>query len=327
MGHFWPETEIDNEFFNSLDIGSDSAWIEERVGIKTRRSVLSREQIQRIRRGEISGQKLLLDGAVMSVVSMSEKAWQVARTRAGIITDAIDTVVSGASVPDHDIPASACTIASAIGLERIRGFDINSACSTFVVQCHVIRSMMMSGMTKEAAIFCTDRYTTRVDYSDKRNSILFGDASIAAIGSSTPKPGALKVIDTMVESSPAGCEHIIMPVGRNFHQNGAAVQKFAVTKTIAAAQDILVRNNLTTSDASWFIGHQANYRMLASAIEKMGVDSKRHLFNVSDKGNQGACGAPSVLSQNWDLYKPGDYIVVAVVGSGLTWASMLLQKQ
>ena len=67
--------------------------------------------------------------------------------------------------------------------------------------------------------------------------------------------------------------------------------------------------------------------MLTSAMEKMGVPSSRHLYNVTDLGNQGAAGAPSVLSQNWDRYKTGDYIVVAVVGAGLTWGSLLLQKQ
>jgi 3-oxoacyl-[acyl-carrier-protein] synthase-3 len=62
-------------------------------------------------------------------------------------------------------------------------------------------------------------------------------------------------------------------------------------------------------------------------MEKMGVPETSHLYNVVDRGNQGACGAPSVLSQNWDRYKKGDYIVIAVVGAGLTWGSLLLQKQ
>jgi len=136
----------------------------------------------------------------------------------------------------------------------------------------------------------------------------------------------LEVIDTMVESAPSGWEHIIMPDGKTFYQNGAAVQKFAVTKTIAAAQDILARNHLSTSQAQWYIGHQANYRMLTSAMEKLGVNQDCHLYNVVDKGNQGAAGAPSVLSQNWERYKSGDYIVMAVVGAGLTWGSMLLRK-
>ncbi|MCX6126413.1 MAG: hypothetical protein NTV34_16895, partial [Proteobacteria bacterium] len=293
----------------------------------SRRSVLNQDQIRSLREGKVTRQQLIDSGAVMTIAAMAEHSWNMARGRNPIVSESIDTVISGASTPDNDIPASACTIAAQLGIERIRGFDINSACSTFVVQCHVTRALMAAKMSSEAALFCTDRYSTRLDYTDRKSCILFGDASIFAAISAEPKANSLKVIDTMVESAPSGWEHIVMPEGKTFHQNGAAVQKFAVSKTIAAAQDILARNNLTTKDAQWFIGHQANYRMLTSAMEKLGVNEKCHLFNVVDKGNQGACGAPSVLSQYWDRYLPGDYIVMAVVGAGLTWGSMLLQKQ
>jgi 3-oxoacyl-[acyl-carrier-protein] synthase-3 len=326
MGHYFPENVLDNAFFDILDIGSAGDWIKDRVGIESRRSVLSPEMVMDLRHGRTTREKLKSDGLIESIASMSEKAWKVATGRAHVILDNIDTVIGGTSVPDDDIPSSGCVVAAQIGLERIRGFDVNSACSTFVVQCHVMRGLMKSGLTKEGAIFCTERYTTRVDYSDRRNSILFGDSSIAAVISSDERPGALQVIDSLVESAPSGWEHIHLPDGKFFHQNGAAVQKFAVTKTIAAAQDILARHQLTANDAHWFIGHQANYRMLVSAMEKMGVPDSRHLYNVVDRGNQGACGAPSVLSQNWDRYKKGDYIVIAVVGAGLTWGSLLLRK-
>jgi 3-oxoacyl-[acyl-carrier-protein] synthase III len=327
MGHYFPENVLDNDFFDRLDIGSAADWIKDRVGIVTRRSVLTQDQVMALRHGRTTREQLKADGAIESIASMCEKSWDVAKSRAHIVTDTIDTVIGGSSVPDDDIPSNACVISARVGLERVRAFDVNSACSTFVVQCHVMRGLMASGMTKDGAIFCAERYTTRVDYSDRRNSILFGDSAIATVASSVERPGSLKLIDSLVESSPSGWEHIHLPDGQFFHQNGSAVQKFAVTKTIAAAQDILARNQLTAADVAWFIGHQANYRMLTSAMEKMNVPESRHLHNVATRGNQGATGAPSVLSQNWDLYKKGDYIVVAVVGAGLTWGSLLLQKQ
>lgn len=327
IGHYWPETVVDNQFFGTLEIGSESDWIKERVGIEERRSILTLEQIRGLSQKTLTLQQLRDEGLVMSMASMGEKAWRVAQARFPIVSENVDTVIGGTSVPDDDVPASGCTTAANLGLERVRAFDINSACSTFVVQCHVMRGLIQANMTKEGAIFCTERYSMRMDYTDRKSCILFGDASVAALVSQEKRPGALRVIDTTVESAPSGWEHIRMPVGREFYQNGAAVQKFAVTKTIAAAQDILARNGLTTKDAKWFIGHQANYRMLTSAMEKLGVPQENHLYNVVTRGNQGAAGAPSVLSQNWDRYQPGDRIVMAVVGAGLTWGAMLLQKE
>ena len=327
MGHYWPENVLDNQFFDSLDIGSDAQWIMDRVGIAERRSVLTKENVRDLRHGRVTREQLKEQGAIESIASMSEKAWRMAQSRIPVVLDDIDTVIGGTSVPDDDIPANACVVAANLGLERIRGFDVNSACSTFIAQCHVMRGLMMSGLTKEGAIFCAERYSTRMDFSDRRNSILFGDAAVAVAISAAKKPNSLRVIDTLVGSAPSGWEHIHIPDGKFFHQNGAAVQKFAVTKTIASAQDILARNGLTAQDARWFIGHQANYRMLATAMEKLGVGPECHLYNVVDRGNQGAAGAPSVLSQNWDKYQPGERIVIAVVGAGLTWGAMLLEKE
>jgi 3-oxoacyl-[acyl-carrier-protein] synthase-3 len=250
MGHYWPDTVLDNHFYSQLDIESDAQWIEDRVGIKTRRSVLSHESILDMRFGRATRQQLKDQGKIQTITDMSERSWQMARDRFPIVLDAIDTVIGGTSVPDDDIPSSACTIAAQIGMERVRAFDVTSACATFVVQCHVMRGLMKSGLTREGAIFCAERYTTRLDYSDRKNCILFGDGAVAASISADPKSGSLKVIDTMIESAPSGWEHIHMPDGRTFHQNGAAVQKFAVTKTIAAAQDILARNGLAAHDAN-----------------------------------------------------------------------------
>jgi len=40
MGHFHPEQLITNKFLEDLDIGTTEEWILERVGVKTRRTVL-----------------------------------------------------------------------------------------------------------------------------------------------------------------------------------------------------------------------------------------------------------------------------------------------
>ena len=97
------------------------------------------------------------------------------------------------------------------------------------------------------------------------------------------------------------------------------------SRTIDITRRILERNGLTPEDISWFTGHQANLRMVESAANRLGIPSEKHLYNVHKFGNQGAAGAPSVLSQNWEKFKPGDLVAVSVVGSGLTWASALLR--
>ena len=46
MGHAHPQVEITNRFLEDLDIGTSDAWILERVGIRTRRTVLPLDYIR-----------------------------------------------------------------------------------------------------------------------------------------------------------------------------------------------------------------------------------------------------------------------------------------
>jgi 3-oxoacyl-[acyl-carrier-protein] synthase III len=50
-------------------------------------------------------------------------------------------------------------------------------------------------------------------------------------------------------------------------------------------------------DIRYFIGHQANLRMLTSVVGRLGSHPAQHLHNVDGHGNQDAAGAPMVLTQ------------------------------
>ena len=49
LGHFHPENEINNRFLESLEIGTSDEWILERVGIRSRRTVLPLDYIRTTR--------------------------------------------------------------------------------------------------------------------------------------------------------------------------------------------------------------------------------------------------------------------------------------
>jgi 3-oxoacyl-[acyl-carrier-protein] synthase-3 len=326
MGHFHPENTLPNAFFNTLDIGSEGAWIEERTGIRSRRSVLMGEDIRALRHGSKTLAQLRAEGRIMSIAELSEKAWQVLIARyPDIDTSTIDTLICGTSIPDFDIPANASTIAARLGWSCL-SFDANSACSSFVLDLHIARQMIATGSQKTMAIFNPERYSLRMDYTDRNSCILFGDGCSVAIVSNQARPGSLRVVDTLLYSDPSGFDLVKVPEGEPFIQNGKAVQKFAITRTIEVTEQILARNSLTPKDVKYFTGHQANLRMITSAADRLGIATDRHLHNVAELGNQGSAGAPSVLSMNWDLFEKGDLIALAVVGSGLTWGATLLEK-
>jgi 3-oxoacyl-[acyl-carrier-protein] synthase-3 len=193
-----------------------------------------------------------------------------------------------------------------------------------VVNLHVAASMLKAGSANEIAVFNPERYSIRLNYTDRASCVLFGDGCAAAWLAKDADRG-LEVIDTYIESMPSKYDLIQIPDGGHFYQNGQAVQKFAITRTMEITNRILERNQLKTSDINYFVGHQANLRMITTAATKMGFQDRQHLFNVDRFGNQGAAGAPAVMSMNWDQFRSGDLIVAAVVGSGLTWGAALFR--
>lgn len=329
MGHYHPQHLIPNAFFESLDIGSDTQWVVERTGIESRASVLPEAELRKMAENPEHIRTLRAEGRFATIGQMGAKAFSVLKERlpaeaAESLRADIDGVICGTSVPDYDIPANAATIAAEVGIEAT-AFDVNSACSSFIVNLHTARGLLASGLHKNLCLFQPERYSLKLDYRDKASCILFGDGCAASTVTRGATAG-LEVIDTVVGSDPQKFDTVKIPVDECFSQNGKAVQKFAITRTIQVVQDLLSRNDLAANDLQYFIGHQANLRMINSACDRLGLPPEKHLYNVDKLGNQGGAGAPCVLSMNWEKLKKDDLIAVAVVGSGLTWGGALLRK-
>ena len=331
MGHYHPENCIENNFFDTLDIGSDALWISERTGIETRRSVLSHDSIRALRNHQATLEDLRRDGLVMDIATMSQEAFQLAKGRhaAHHGSLAIDGVICGTSVPDYDIPANACAIAARIGIQAV-AFDVNSACSGFLMDLQVAHALLRAGSYSTLALFNPERYSLRMDYSDRKTCILFGDGCASSIVTrwepGTPLLHGLEVLDIIMFGDPLKHEVVAMKDAQQFGQDGSVVQKFAISQTLKSTQTILERNHLSIDNIAYFSGHQANLRMVQSVATRLGLEPEQHLYNVDKFGNQGAAGAPAVLSANWGRFKPDDLIIVTVVGSGLTWGSALLRR-
>lgn len=320
-----PRHRISNDFFETIGLPTSSEWIEQRTGIKSRYSVLSPEMIVGLKEGNLTLEQLRASGSFESIGDFSQRAWQNLLADYKRPISSLDLLICGTSVPDYDIPANACVIADRIGVDAGLSFDVNSACSSFVTDVFVARSLMLSGSVKNAAVFNTERYSTRMNYADRSSCILFGDgAACAYLSLKEPASSGLEIIDGICHSDPKGYSQVIIPDGGYFWQNGAAVQKFAITRTCEVSLELLERNHLSTKDVTYFIGHQANLRMLQSCCERLGFSADQHLFNVDERGNQGAAGAPTVLAENFHRFRKGDLVLVSVVGSGLTWGSLLM---
>ncbi len=319
IGHFHPENIIDNRFLEELDIGTSDSWILERVGIRTRRTVLPLDYIQKTRNQDIRAAR---EAALYTNAESGAMAARMALDRAGIGPEAVGMVISGGCSPQHTTPAEACTIAAELDITA-PCFELASACSSFAAQLHFLGGMQSAALPDYLLMVNVENTTRTVDYNDRNTAVLWGDGSAAAVVS--PRhPGRFRLGTSLLRSDPGNWQKVVIPTGGYFDQNGPAVQGFAIRKTGECVKDL--RTTLKRNDF-WFVGHQANLLMLESVVSRAGIDPDRHLSNVREYGNCGAAGAPSVVSQNWDRFTKGDEILLAVVGAGLTWGAVTFEVQ
>ncbi|HVY44782.1 MAG TPA: ketoacyl-ACP synthase III, partial [Minicystis sp.] len=314
FGHFHPETQLDNAFLESLDIGTNDRWIVERVGIKNRRTVLPLDYIRATKNKDLrAGQ----EAARYSNAQTGAFAAKMAIERAGIKPEDIGMVIAGDCSPDTCIPAEGARIARELGL-AVPAFDLHSACSTFGAQVHFLSQMQDA---PEYVLVVSPENTTRVtDFSDRSSAILFGDATSAAVVSTKVRSRA-RLVRSVFGVNPAGCDDVAIPRVKHFAQNGSAVQKFAIKMMSQLLGDIQAKVGPERRERLYYVGHQANLTMLEAVCRRCEIAPDRHLYNIVEYGNQAAAGAPVVMSMEWERFRPGDVVALVVVGSGLSWSS------
>jgi 3-oxoacyl-[acyl-carrier-protein] synthase III len=318
IGHFHPENRIDNQFLLELDIGVDPGWVEERVGIRCRRTVLSLDYIRQTRNRDPRA------AAEASRYTNSQTAGQAARMalqRAGVSPEQVGLVIAGGCSPQWLVPAEACTIAAELGITA-PAFDVNSACSSFITQLHLLEQMRES--LPDFVLAVNPENTTRsIDYNDRRHAVVWGDGSAAAVLSARV-PSTCSIHPAELKSDPAQWSRVTIRPGGFFDQDGSAVQAFAVRRMATTFSTMRAAGDLENKHF-FFIGHQANLRVLERVCRRANLSTARHLYNVDLFGNCGAAGAPSVISQRWEQFKPGDAVAICVVGAGLTWGGVWLK--
>ena len=120
-------------------------------------------------------------------------------------------------------------------------------------------------------------------------------------------------------------------LSRDKAQNPTLVRRFQAEAQAAAQlrhDNIVAVYDSGEADGYLFIAMEyVEGQDLFEMVQRRGdVSADHHFFNVDRRGNTGAAGAPSVLSEYWEQLADAPAIGVAVVGSGLTWAGALLER-
>lgn len=316
VGAYLPETILDNKTLEQM-VDTNDEWIVTRTGIKERR---------------------ILKEPNKATAFMAAKAAKNLLQKTGLDPKEIDLIIVATATPDMPVVATAAQVITAIGATNAFGYDLEAACSGFLYGLSTASAYIESGRYSKVLLIGADMMSSIVNYEDRTTCVLFGDGAGAVL--LEPNHEGNGYLNEYLRSDGIGKNHLgieaggsVMPASEQtvaekkhyIYQDGQVVFKFAVTHMADAAEQIMLRNELTNKDVQYLVSHQANKRIIDATARRMGIVEEKVLMNIERYGNTTAATIPLLLNDYEDLFKKGDNIVVSAFGAGFTWGAALLK--
>lgn len=318
IASYLPEKILSNLDLEKIVDTSDE-WITTRTGIKERRVA---------EKGEGS--------AAMGAEAAKRLLAKINRS-----ADSIDLILVATMTPDFLAPSNAALIQSMLHATRAAAFDFQAACTGFVYGLSIAKAFIEAKVYRSVLLIATEKMTSFIDYADRNTCILFGDGASAAL---IEAKGSGLLIDSVCLGAdgenpklawiPAGGAlhppsiETIQAKEHFFKMEGKELFKHAVRRMAAAARECLARSQLSESDISWIVPHQANARIIDAVGKTFSIDPKRVYRTIHKYGNTSASSiaiALDELLQEHEL-KANELILLAAFGAGLTWGAATLKK-
>ena len=214
-----------------------------------------------------------------------------------------------------------------LGLGRVPAFDMDAVCSGFLYGLATSVAMLTSGQFGTVLLIAADTFSRLIDNDDRATAFLFGDGAGAVVlrRGESDEPGAVLGVSIGSDGSQ---EDLITVVDRQSHftMQGQAVYRQAVVSMADSASRAMADVGWTVDDVDWFVGHQANQRILDAVANRVGIAPERAISNVAHVGNTAAASIPLALSEaaSAGRLRAGDRVVLSAFGGGATWGAATL---
>lgn len=316
-GHALPSRVLTNKELEKM-VDTTHEWIVERSGILERRI--------------IDEDKAASD--------LGFEAARMALDEAGVEPEELDLIIVATATPDMLFPATACIIQERLEAWNAAAFDLEAGCTGFVYALTVAEKFLLSQQYKYALVIGTEALSRIVDYTDRNTCVLFGDgAGAVVLGKGNNGFG---IICTYLGADGRGGKYLKVPAGGSalpanpqtvkerlhfIKMNGNEIFKFATRITVEVSEKLFAMSGLGYKDIDFFIPHQANIRIIKTAMKRMNIPPEKTLINLDVFGNTSAACIPIALSmsnQEGRLHD-GALILMVAFGAGLTYGGALLR--
>lgn len=269
---------------------------------------------------------------------LSTLAAKRALAAAGLDATEIDLLILGTACPDTLIPNAASFVQKEIGADNAAVFDLNAACTGFVYGLSVATAMIRSGVIKRALVIGADRIPYFLDYSQREVAVLFGDGAGAVVLEATDQECGLvaeklgcdgAARDVLAARDSGTIRERFAGIDGYFDVNfeGQEIFKRAVKGMGGAVSSVLEQRQLEPEQIDVLVPHQANIRIIETLMKRLRMPAEKVMINIEKYGNTSAGTVPIALCEALEqgMIKPGDTILTAAFGAGLTWGAGIIK--
>ncbi|MBQ8552372.1 MAG: ketoacyl-ACP synthase III [Clostridia bacterium] len=323
-GSYIPERVLSNDDLSRM-VETDDEWIRERTGIGERRINTSMKNHE------------------MAVIAAKR-----ALEASGLSPLDIDLVIASTVTNDNYTPALACHVQAGVGAKNAFAFDINAGCSGFVYALDTASAFISASrpgtrQVNNVLIVCSEVLSRITDYTDRTSCVLFGDGAGAAVVCADSEHGLLS---SYIKTDGTGADSITAPaltsvianddgtiennpdkITEGLKMNGRKVFTFAVKAIPEALSEALKAADVTADELKYVIMHQANIRIINSAVERLGIDPEKAPVNIERYGNTSSASVPILLDElnRAGKLQRGDKLAIEGFGSGLTYGAAIIE--
>ena len=317
-GSYVPSYVMDNNKLSEFVDTSDE-WIKERTGV-ARRHIVADE----------------------TTSFMAAEAAKKAVEDADLTPDQIDLILVSTISSDVILPCTACEVQRILGAVNATCFDLNAACTGFVLAYNTANAYIQSGVYKNALVIGSESLSNLTNWKDRGTCILFGDGAGAVVLTAEEKASYVPAThsegakgEALTLKSRQDSNGITKEIEPNrmmdaeyfMQMDGQAVFKFAVKKVPEAILEVLDKNNIKKEDIDCYLLHQANRRIVEAVSRHLQQPLEKFPMNMQEYGNTSSASIPILLDEmNRDQkLQKGQKIILAGFGAGLTWGASILE--
>lgn len=315
--YYLPEQVLTNEDLEKEFPEWSSERIQEKVGISQRHIASNTETV--------------LDMAIKSTEKIFKEYDR----------NKVDFILFCTQSPDYFLPTTACILQDKLKLRKnIGAIDFNLGCSGFVYGLAFAKGLISAGIAQSILLVTSETYSKHINYRDKANRSIFGDASASVIIEKSQDSPDYKFC---LGTDGSGAENLIVKKGafkrdfelnpnnefapENLYMDGPEIFNFTIENIPGLVKEILESNDLMMDDINHFVFHQANSFMLNYLRKKTKIPTEKFYIDMEKTGNTVSATIPIALKNIMDkgMLKKGDKVLLAGFGVGYSWGATIIE--